>query len=145
MVNSCSKINSRNPYYCINYSKYPFYLYSTSMTSFRRLQVLFDLMLYLMTYNISYQSMTTPHSVETSQTQGHHTLYPLIQNITVFLKKFLFRGQRNGPEVKNIICSSTGPRFNSQHLCGHLQKSLTPVLGDLTPASGLHGHQTVTQ
>ena len=46
--------------------------------------------------------------------------------------------------VKNTCCSSRGPRFNSEHLCGHSQPLIIPVPKNLIPSSDFCGHQTYT-
>jgi hypothetical protein len=40
--------------------------------------------------------------------------------------------KKDSLEVKSAGCSSRGPKFNSQHLLGSLQLSVTLVLGDQT-------------
>lgn len=44
-----------------------------------------------------------------------------------------------GLVVKSTVCSSRGPGFDSSHLCGGSQPPVTPVPGDLLPASDLGG------
>jgi hypothetical protein len=51
------------------------------------------------------------------------------------------RGSRDGPAVKSTGCSFRGPTFNSQHLHGSLQMSVTPVPGNSMLSSGLCGYQ----
>ena len=46
--------------------------------------------------------------------------------------------------VKNTCCSSRGPKFNSEHLCGHSQPLIIPVPKNLMPSSDFCGHQTYT-
>lgn len=48
---------------------------------------------------------------------------------------------RDGLVVKRTDCSSRGPRFDSQHLLGGSQLSLTLVRGDPVPSSGICTHQ----
>lgn len=55
--------------------------------------------------------------------------------IYIWLKHVLslcFGGWRNGSVVKSTRCSSRKPRFNSQHLRGGSQLSVTPVCSYLT-------------
>lgn len=52
------------------------------------------------------------------------------------------RGRKGGSAVKSIVCSSRQPKFNSQPPAGGSHPYITPVLGDLAPTSGLHGHCT---
>jgi len=40
---------------------------------------------------------------------------------------------RDGSVVRNTVCSSRGPEFNSQHPHGSSQPSVTPLPGDPTP------------
>lgn len=47
-------------------------------------------------------------------------------------------------ELESTSCSSRGPGFDSQHPHRDSGPSRTPVLKDLTPSSGLHGHQAYT-
>ena len=44
--------------------------------------------------------------------------------------------------VKSTGCFSRGPRFNSQHLHGSSQLSVTPVPGDLTSYTDIHAGKT---
>jgi hypothetical protein len=48
--------------------------------------------------------------------------------------KLLFRGWRDGSEVKSTDCPSRAPRLSSQHLHGSSQLSVTTVSGDLMPS-----------
>jgi hypothetical protein len=48
-------------------------------------------------------------------------------------------GLSNGLVVKRTGCSSRGPEFNSQHLHGSSQLSITIVPGDLVPPHRLAG------
>jgi hypothetical protein len=50
------------------------------------------------------------------------------------LKKVKLWWWSDGSLVKSTDCSSRGPRFNSQHLHGSSQLSVTPVSGDLVPS-----------
>lgn len=66
----------------------------------------------------------------------------LIQQDTVDARtKFIFYiygSHRGGSMVKSTSCSFKGPRINSQPLHGGSQLSVTPVLVDPVPSSGLH-------
>lgn len=53
-------------------------------------------------------------------------------------------GREDGSTVTRSSCSSKGSRFNSQHPHGGSQPSVTPVLRDPTPSSGLHRNQAHT-
>lgn len=46
-------------------------------------------------------------------------------------------GYRDFSVVKDRVCSSREPRFNSQHSYDHLHLTVAIVPGDATPSSGL--------
>lgn len=68
---------------------------------------------------------------------GHTEMGPAHQFCSCDILKLKCRAWRDGLAVKSIGCSFRGLRLASQHPHGCSQPSVTQVLGDLTPSSGL--------
>lgn len=54
-------------------------------------------------------------------------------------QRMVLEGWRHGSVVTSTCCSYRGSQSGSQNPSGALWWSITPVIGDPTPSSGLHG------
>jgi hypothetical protein len=66
-----------------------------------------------------------------------HAQIMLLTEVIGYEIKILVPGWRDRLVVKNTVCSSRGPRFNSQHPHSGSQLLMTPVPGDLMLFSAL--------